>query len=62
MLLGQPNLLTSACKSNGAFKQANHDFASEIEAKPSIEQLGFSASHWKSALQKFSTYGFFPAL
>jgi hypothetical protein len=34
-------LLTSACKSNHAFEQANHDFASEIKAKPSIEPPEF---------------------
>jgi hypothetical protein len=43
MLPGRPNLSTSACKSNHAFEQANHDFASEIKAKPSIEPPGFWA-------------------
>jgi hypothetical protein len=41
MLLGRPNLLTSACKSNHAPEQANHDFASEIQPNSSIDPAGF---------------------
>jgi hypothetical protein len=44
------------------FEQANHDFASQIKAKPWIEPPGFLAPHRKSALQKPSIYWVFHVL
>jgi hypothetical protein len=46
-------------QSESRFEQANHDLASQIKAKPSIEPPGFLAPHRKLALQNPAFTGFF---